>query len=47
MHNRIVWAAWDVEELSRSDVRKRMEEDDDYLRISVVGFASSQRAKGY
>jgi hypothetical protein len=34
VHNRIVWAAWDVEELARGDVRKQIEQDENYLRIS-------------
>ncbi|KAF2676627.1 putative short-chain dehydrogenase [Lentithecium fluviatile CBS 122367] len=46
VHNRIVWASWDVEELASGDVRKRIEEDDDYLRLSVVGFTMSKRSRG-
>jgi hypothetical protein len=46
VHNRVVWASWDVEELARGDVRKRIEEDEDYLRIGVHGFALAKRAKG-
>jgi hypothetical protein len=37
-------ASWDVEELAKGDVRKRIDEDLDYLRISVVGFPGSKRA---
>ncbi|KAJ4350314.1 uncharacterized protein N0V89_008935 [Didymosphaeria variabile] len=47
VHNRIVWAAWDVEEWARGDVRKLIEEDDNYLRIGVGGFALGKRAKGH
>lgn len=45
VHNRIVWASWDVEELAKGDVRKRIGEHDDYLRISVVRFTNANRAK--
>jgi len=45
VHNRMVWASWDVNELASGNVRKRIEEDEDYLRISVVGFTGSNRSK--
>jgi hypothetical protein len=47
VHNRIVWASWDVEELARGDLRKRIEEDKDFLRVSVVGFSAGNRSKGH
>ncbi|KAF2438297.1 NAD(P)-binding protein [Karstenula rhodostoma CBS 690.94] len=47
VHNRFVWASWDVEELARGDVRKLIEQDEDYLRVNVVGFDLGNRAKGY
>ncbi|KAK9243137.1 hypothetical protein V1506DRAFT_405714 [Lipomyces tetrasporus] len=37
LHGRFVWAAWDVEELSTGEVRKRIDEDPYYLRASIVG----------
>ncbi|KAK7185534.1 hypothetical protein DPSP01_010787 [Paraphaeosphaeria sporulosa] len=45
VHNRLVWASWDVNELAHGDVRKRIEQDEDYLRISVIGFDLGKRAK--
>jgi hypothetical protein len=45
LHGRVVWASWDVDELAKGDVRKRMEEDGDYLRVGVVGFQNTMRAK--
>lgn len=45
VHNRFVWAAWDVEELARGDVRKQIEEHENYLRIGVVGIGRAKRAK--
>jgi len=45
VHGRTVWASWDVEELASGDVRKRIEEDMDYLKVSVVGFTLSKRSK--
>ncbi|KIN06827.1 hypothetical protein OIDMADRAFT_108095 [Oidiodendron maius Zn] len=37
LHGRYVWAAWDVEELSKGEIRKRLDEDFYFLRASVVG----------
>ncbi|KAF2801216.1 NAD(P)-binding protein [Melanomma pulvis-pyrius CBS 109.77] len=45
VHNRLVWASWDVDELASGAVRKCIEEDEDYLRISVVGFTNMKRSK--
>ncbi|KAK4442943.1 hypothetical protein QBC34DRAFT_479261, partial [Podospora aff. communis PSN243] len=36
LHGRFTWAAWDVEELRR-DLGGRLEEDADFLRVSVAG----------
>lgn len=47
LHGRTVWAAWDVEELAKGDVKKLIEADDDYLKVSVVGLKNSNRAPGY
>jgi hypothetical protein len=46
-NGRVLWASWDVEELASGDVRKRMENDSDYLRISVVGIKVTKRAPAY
>jgi hypothetical protein len=46
-HGRILWASWDVEELASGDIRKLMEDDYDYLRISVVGIKDTKRAPAY
>jgi hypothetical protein len=46
-NGRVLWASWDVEELASGDVRKRIAEDGDYLRISVVGITSTKRASAY
>jgi len=47
LNGRTAWAAWDVEELASGDVRKIIENDPDYLRISVVGFKDAKRAPSY
>lgn len=47
LNGRTVWASWDVEELAKGEVRKMIEEDGDYLRISVVGYHEAKRARRY
>lgn len=47
MHNRVVWATWDVTELATSDIRAYLNEDETFLRLGVIGFDLSKRAKGY
>ena len=47
VHNRVVWAAWDVGELAGSAERERMEADETYLRIGVVGLDLGNRARGF
>ncbi|KAI1328365.1 short-chain dehydrogenase [Xylariaceae sp. FL0255] len=37
LHERFVWAAWDVEELQEDEVRKRIDEDKTFLKIGVHG----------
>ncbi|KAK9343593.1 hypothetical protein V1522DRAFT_218672 [Lipomyces starkeyi] len=44
LHGRFVWAAWDVEELSTGEVRKRIDEDPYYLRASIVGLNGGLQA---
>ncbi|PVH94918.1 NAD(P)-binding protein [Periconia macrospinosa] len=47
LHGKTVWAAWDVEELAKGELRKRIDEDKDFLQLSVVGLKGSNRAPGY
>jgi hypothetical protein len=44
LHGRFVWAAWDVEELSTGDVRRRIDEDPYFLRASIVGLNGGLQA---
>ncbi len=37
LHGRWVWAAWDVDELFRGELRKRIDEDPYYLKVGIVG----------
>ncbi|KAK5991400.1 hypothetical protein PT974_09681 [Cladobotryum mycophilum] len=37
LHGRFIWSAWDVEELKDGELRKRIEDDDKFLRIGVHG----------
>ncbi|KAL5601533.1 hypothetical protein FOBRF1_009066 [Fusarium oxysporum] len=37
LHGRFAWAAWDVDELSSGDVRKRIDEHDDFLTLKLIG----------
>ncbi|KAI0393482.1 hypothetical protein F5Y17DRAFT_306167 [Xylariaceae sp. FL0594] len=37
LHGRYTWTEWDVEELAAGDMKKRMDSDDQYLRICVGG----------
>ncbi|KAK0382888.1 hypothetical protein NLU13_8804 [Sarocladium strictum] len=37
LHGRFVWASWDVNELSSGVIRKRIDEDPYYLRITMHG----------
>ncbi|TFB01184.1 hypothetical protein CCMA1212_006688 [Trichoderma ghanense] len=37
LHGRFIWSAWDVEELQKGPLRKRIETDDKFLRIGVHG----------
>ncbi|KAK6072506.1 short chain dehydrogenase [Seiridium cupressi] len=38
LHGRFVYSAWDVNELKGAELRKKISEDEDFLRIGVVGF---------
>ncbi|KAM0519054.1 hypothetical protein ACHAPE_004047 [Trichoderma viride] len=37
LHGRFTWAAWDVEELKTEESKKKIEEDEAYLRVGVIG----------
>ncbi|KAI8630435.1 putative short-chain dehydrogenase [Xylariaceae sp. FL1651] len=37
MHGRFAWAAWDVEQLQRGEIRKRIDGNPDYLKVGVHG----------
>ncbi|KAI1334016.1 NAD(P)-binding protein [Xylariaceae sp. FL0016] len=37
LHGRFVWANWDVDELKKGEIRKRLDEDTHYLKFGVVG----------
>ncbi|KAI0402266.1 NAD(P)-binding protein [Xylaria palmicola] len=37
LHGRFVWASWDVSELQRGDIRRRIDEDSTYLKIGING----------
>ncbi|KAL6912775.1 hypothetical protein FSST1_010535 [Fusarium sambucinum] len=37
LHGRFVWAAWDIDELMSGDVRKRIDNDGDFLTLKLIG----------
>ncbi|KAK5054574.1 hypothetical protein LTR84_001465 [Exophiala bonariae] len=37
LHGRFVWSLWDVEELATGELRKRIDSDPHFLRLSIVG----------
>ncbi|KAI1196821.1 hypothetical protein F5X97DRAFT_200997 [Nemania serpens] len=37
LHGRFTWTEWDVEQLSSGEIRKRIDDDNQYLRIGVTG----------
>ncbi|EXJ92365.1 hypothetical protein A1O3_00915 [Capronia epimyces CBS 606.96] len=43
LHGRFVWASWDVDELSSGELRKRFDEDPNWLRASIVGLNQGLR----
>jgi hypothetical protein len=46
MHGRFLWAKWDVTELKEAELRERLEKDDTFLRVGVVGLREwESRAK--
>lgn len=39
LHGRFVWVHWDVEQLLSGASLKKIEAEDDYLNIGVIGLA--------
>jgi hypothetical protein len=37
LHGRFIWSTWDVEELASGRLRKRLESDENFLRVGVHG----------
>lgn len=37
LHGRFVWSLWDVDELATGEIRKRIDSDPYFLRLSIVG----------
>ena len=37
LHGRFLWSAWDVDELSQGQLRKKIDEDVRFLRVGVHG----------
>ncbi|KAK0712491.1 hypothetical protein B0T26DRAFT_803564 [Lasiosphaeria miniovina] len=44
LHGRYVWASWDVDELAQGELKKRLDSDVDFLRVSVGGIRGSNLA---
>ncbi|KAJ4029050.1 hypothetical protein NW760_014936 [Fusarium oxysporum] len=47
LHRRYIFASWDVDELAAGDLRKRFDEDIEFLRISVGGLRGTNLDKGW
>ncbi|KAH7120376.1 putative short-chain dehydrogenase [Dactylonectria estremocensis] len=43
LHGRFVWASWDVDELATGELRKRIDDNVDFLRIGVVGLHGARK----
>lgn len=37
LNGRFIWASWDVEELASGELEKRLEKDENFLRVGVHG----------
>ena len=44
MHGRMMWTSWDVDELRKGDIRKRLDEDHYFLRVTVGGLKGGNLA---
>ncbi|KAM4061066.1 short chain dehydrogenase [Hirsutella rhossiliensis] len=45
LHGRFVWAGWDVQELQQGPLRKRIEEDQYFLKVGIAGLREWERAR--
>ncbi|KAM6504656.1 hypothetical protein FSOLCH5_015391 [Fusarium solani] len=45
LHGRFVWAGWDVDELRDGELRQRIDQDEYFLRVGVVGIQEWERRK--
>ncbi|KAF4233287.1 hypothetical protein CNMCM6805_009377 [Aspergillus fumigatiaffinis] len=45
LHGRFVWAKWDVTELLNGPLRKRIDEDDSFLKVGVVGIGEWEQSQ--
>lgn len=37
LHGRFIWASWDVDELKEGPIRQNIDNDPDFLTMSVMG----------
>ncbi|KAH6867586.1 putative short-chain dehydrogenase [Thelonectria olida] len=44
LHGRFMWSKWDVDELKQGPLRKRIDEDNDFLKVGVVGIQEWETA---
>lgn len=44
LHGRMVWCSWDVDELRTGEIRKRLDEDFNFLRVTVSGLKGGMLA---
>lgn len=44
LHGRFIWASWDVEELMTGEIRKKIDEDANFLKLGVHGLNGANRA---
>lgn len=42
LHGRFVWAEWDIDEYSKGELRKRIDDTVDFIRIGVVGLRGAR-----
>lgn len=43
LHGRFVWASWDIEEYSKGEIRRRIDEDPSFLTVGVAGLNGAFR----
>lgn len=44
LHGRFIWSSWDVDELKSGEIRKKIDEDVEFLKIGVNGLSGCDRA---